>query len=237
VTDNKEKNIGRPGTEDKIEELVRNDEKVVKKLDAETLEIAGDKYSIKENYREALDLELLEDRYSDLLEKYDFIVGDMSYGKLRLRGFYHDSNKKAPIDMKIGHLEDYLSEYCSFGCAYFVLESLETKKKQRSYPNPDPQFKQSQKKPQKRRSEKSRRKSSGQKQNQPTRSKPAKDSTKKPSHEPQKKSNESAKKKTDKKSFTKKSRSERKPNTKKTEKVKEVKNEKGSTRFQIRKKK
>ncbi|GEN49348.1 YutD family protein [Alkalibacterium pelagium] len=237
MTDNKEKNIGRPGTEDKIEELVRNDEKVVKKLDAETLEIAGDKYSIKENYREALDLELLEDRYSDLLEKYDFIVGDMSYGKLRLRGFYHDSNKKAPIDMKIGHLEDYLSEYCSFGCAYFVLESLETKKKQRSYPNPDPQFKQSQKKPQKRRSEKSRRKSSGQKQNQPTRSKPAKDSPKKPSHEPQKKSNESAKKKTDKKSFTKKSRSESKPNTKKTEKVKEVKNEKGSTRFQIRKKK
>lgn len=238
MTDNKEKNISRPGTEDKIDELVKTDEKVVKKLDTETLEIAGDRYTIKENYRDALNLELLEDRYTDLLEKYDFIVGDMSYGKLRLRGFYHDSNKKAPIDMKIGHLEDYLSEYCSFGCAYFVLESLETKKKQRSYTNPDPHFKQTQKKTQKRRSDKSRRKYSGQKQSQSTGAKAAKESTKKPSRDSQKKkASEPTKKKADRKSFTKKNRTESKPNTKKTENVKEVKNEKGSTRFQIRKKK
>ena len=53
----------------------------------------------------------------------------MSYGKLRLRGFYNDDVKKIPIDMRISYLEDYLLEYCSFGCAYFVLKNTEPKKK------------------------------------------------------------------------------------------------------------
>ena len=33
-------------------------------------------------------------RYSDILDKYDYIVGDYGYDQLRLKGFYKDSNKK-----------------------------------------------------------------------------------------------------------------------------------------------
>lgn len=215
--------------EDKIEAIIK-EEKLIKKLDSETLQIKEDKYQIKTNYRDALDLELLEERYSDLLEKYDYIVGDMSYGKLRLRGFYHDSNKKAPIDMKIAHLDDYLLEYCSFGCAYFVLESLETKKKTRSYPNTDSDYKTSSRPAQRRQSDKSKKKPYKKNKNE------------KPKPSGQKQSNPpAADKKKKNKPFTKKNRTDKKPNQKpdkkSEEKVQEVKNEKGNTRFQIRKKK
>lgn len=228
MTDNKKKN-NEVIDEEKIEAIIK-EEKLIKKLDSETLQIKEDKYRIKTNYRDALDLELLEERYSDLLEKYDYIVGDMSYGKLRLRGFYHDSNKKAPIDMKIAHLDDYLLEYCSFGCAYFVLESLETKQKNRSYPNTDTDYKSSSRPSKKSQSEKSKKKPYKKNRNEK-----AKNSS-------QKQSSPAAPKKSKKnKPFTKKNRTDKKTDKKQDrktdEKVKDVKNEKGNTRFQIRKKK
>lgn len=63
-------------------------------------------------------------RYTDILSKYDYIVGDWGYGQLRLKGFYEDKNQKASFDTKISTLQDYLYEYCNFGCAYFVLRKM-----------------------------------------------------------------------------------------------------------------
>lgn len=229
---NKEENKPAPEAIEKLETLVKVDNKLVKKIDSETLEINNDKYLIKTNYREALDLELLEERYSDLLEKYDYIVGDMSYGKLRLRGFYYDSNKKAPIDMKISHIEDYLLEYCSFGCAYFVLESLETKKKKRTYPNTESDYDEPSRKSPRGRSDKTRKKPTKKNYKQTN-----KQTTKSASKPRPKAASEKTGKSNDKKPFTKKSRTDNQSANKQTEKVKEVKNEKGNTRFQIRKKK
>lgn len=77
-----------------------------------------------ENIKEGFQEQAINDRYSEILAKYDYIVGDWSYEQLRLKGFYKDKNPKAPIDCKIGALDDYLYEYCSFGCAYFVLKKL-----------------------------------------------------------------------------------------------------------------
>ena len=45
---------------------------------------------IKEIVRENVDEELFASRYSDILDKYDFIVGDFGYDQLRLKGFYKD---------------------------------------------------------------------------------------------------------------------------------------------------
>lgn len=61
----------------------------------------------------------------DLLAKYDFLVGDWGYGQLRLKGFYDDQNQKATFDTKISTLEDYIYEYCNFGCPYFVLKRID----------------------------------------------------------------------------------------------------------------
>lgn len=82
----------------------------------------GKNYEIVENNKGGYQEQALKDRYSEILAKYDYIVGDWGYDQLRLKGFYKDKNPKASIDAKIGTLDDYLLEYCNFGCAYFVLK-------------------------------------------------------------------------------------------------------------------
>ncbi|GAA0430827.1 MAG: YutD family protein [Bacillota bacterium] len=90
------------------------------------IELQGKKYELVENHKNGFSEDMLKERYSDILAKYDFIVGDWGYDQLRLKGFYADQNQKAPVDNKISALDDYLYEYCNFGCAYFVLQKIAT---------------------------------------------------------------------------------------------------------------
>ncbi|MDU3264930.1 MAG: YutD-like domain-containing protein, partial [Staphylococcus sp.] len=76
-------------------------------------------FELIEDYRECFDEELFASRYSDILDKYDFVVGDFGYDQLRLKGFYKDSNKKAEISKRFSTIQDYILEYCNFGCPYF----------------------------------------------------------------------------------------------------------------------
>ncbi|MGG6361057.1 YutD family protein, partial [Peribacillus frigoritolerans] len=55
-------------------------------------------YEIIEDEREGYNEEAFKARYSEILTKYDYIVGDWGYGQLRLRGFFDDSNQKATFD-------------------------------------------------------------------------------------------------------------------------------------------
>ncbi len=88
------------------------------------IELFGKKYEIVENVKEGLQEEVLKERYSDILKKYDYIVGDWGYDQLRLKGFYEDHNPKSSFDTKISSVEDYLYEFCNFGCAYFVIKKV-----------------------------------------------------------------------------------------------------------------
>ncbi|WP_339254552.1 YutD family protein [Sporosarcina sp. FSL W8-0480] len=81
-------------------------------------------YEIVREYREGFNEEALIARYSDVLSKYDYILGDWGYGQLRLKGFFEDRNSKATYETKISTLQDYIYEYCNFGCAYFVLKKV-----------------------------------------------------------------------------------------------------------------
>lgn len=215
---------------DALDKVINPDDKTVKKLDSEHLLISNEKYKIVKDYREGLDLELLEERYSDFLQKYDYIVGDMSYGKLRLRGFYRDEVKKIPIDMRISYLEDYLLEYCSFGCAYFVLENIDPNRKEVSrhydsdnksdFKNKQSQLKKTDKSGKQARQSRSKK---PYRKKKPVQSSGDKDSVKREAKE--------------KRPFTKKNRNKTAEGGQKKEEIKEVKNTKGKTRFQIRKKK
>lgn len=82
-------------------------------------------YELVEEFRDGFNEEALRARFSDILVKYDYIVGDWGYGQLRLKGFFSDDNHKASFDTKISTLSDYLYEYCNFGCAYFVLRKVD----------------------------------------------------------------------------------------------------------------
>lgn len=101
-------------------------------------------YTLVDNYRDAFDFKQFSERYSDILSQYDYIVGDIGYEQLRLRGFFYEDNKEAPMEWKITSLSDYLFEYCNFGCPYFVLErrtgevgryTKKTSTKKKTYPS------------------------------------------------------------------------------------------------------
>lgn len=88
-------------------------------------QVDGKQYEVVEDYRDGFNEEAFIARFSDILGKYDFIVGDWGYDQLRLKGFYDDQNNKATFDTKASTINDYLLEYCNFGCAYFIVKKVD----------------------------------------------------------------------------------------------------------------
>ena len=58
------------------------------------IEINNNKYELIKNYKEAYDEEEFLSKCTDYFYDYDYIVGDIAYGKLRLKGFYDEKSKK-----------------------------------------------------------------------------------------------------------------------------------------------
>lgn len=81
-------------------------------------------YELLEEKGEGFKEDVFRERYSDVLAKYDYIVGDWGYGQLRMKGFYDDRNQKATYDTKISTLTEYIYEFCNFGCSYFVVKKV-----------------------------------------------------------------------------------------------------------------
>lgn len=99
-------------------------------VDESNLLIGERQYRLVRNYREGFDAERLGERFSEVLTRYDYIVGDWGYDQLRLKGFFREDDRKSLPEQRIDTLEDYLYEYCNFGCAYFVLERTGGKRQQ-----------------------------------------------------------------------------------------------------------
>ena len=91
-------------------------------LHGDKVETEGIVFSLVENIKDAFNVTAFNQRFSEVLTKFDYIVGDWSNEQLRLRGFYKDDRTEEKLE-KISRLQDYLLEYCSYGCAYFVLEN------------------------------------------------------------------------------------------------------------------
>lgn len=87
-------------------------------------------YRVKENVKDALDNALLEEKVTDYFESYDYIVGDWAYGKLRLKGFNNKDNKNFKKINDIKNLENYIKDFCAYGCKWFILEKITPKLKQ-----------------------------------------------------------------------------------------------------------
>jgi uncharacterized protein YutD len=81
----------------------------------------GNAYIVEHEHKNGWNAEAFKERYSEVLERYDYIVGDWGYSQLRLRGFYQEGHPRATKESVIASLTDYLNEYCNFGCAFFVL--------------------------------------------------------------------------------------------------------------------
>ncbi len=84
-------------------------------------------YELVIDHKDGWNFEVFRDRYSEVLERYDYIVGDWGYNQLRLRGFFKENNPKSTKETSVANLQDYLNEYCNFGCAYFIIEKVNAK--------------------------------------------------------------------------------------------------------------
>lgn len=111
----------------KAEKLAEYASEIVMQSDTQML-IDGHPYVLVKNYRDGFRTDKLKERFSQILTKYDYIVGDWGYDQLRLRGFYESGSKKGTPSQNIDRLMDYLYENCNFGCAYFVLHNLDVQK-------------------------------------------------------------------------------------------------------------
>lgn len=81
-------------------------------------------YELTQNYKDGFDKEVVETLITDYFNNYDYIVGDWSYGKLRLKGFCDKENKINNKINNIKRLEQYIKENCAYECKYFVLKKL-----------------------------------------------------------------------------------------------------------------
>ena len=79
-------------------------------------------FKLIENNRDCFDKEEFESLFTDYFFDFDYIVGDYAYNKLRLKGFYKDSNKKSREVNKFSNKDKYIKDNCAYQCKYFVLE-------------------------------------------------------------------------------------------------------------------
>ncbi len=82
-------------------------------------------FELVEERGEAYNEEAIENRWSDILNRYDYVLGDWGYGQLRLKGFFIDENNKAVYDNKVSTIREYIHEFCNFGCPYFILKKVD----------------------------------------------------------------------------------------------------------------
>lgn len=86
-------------------------------------------YEIMEDEKKCFDQEEVQGKLNDVdyFDNYDYILGDYAYDKLRLKGFYSSNNKNVKEINNYKNIKNYINEYCSYGCKYFILKKIDNK--------------------------------------------------------------------------------------------------------------
>ena len=79
-------------------------------------------YDLLKDHREGYDLEAIKERYTEYFKPFDYILGDWSYGKLRLKGFYKKGHKDCKDLNNYENVDKYIKNNCAYDCRYFILE-------------------------------------------------------------------------------------------------------------------
>jgi len=79
-------------------------------------------YELIKDYKNAFNLDELVEKFTDYFYDYDYILGDYSYDKLRLKGFCDKNNKNLKEINDYKNVDKYLSDYCSYECRYFIVK-------------------------------------------------------------------------------------------------------------------
>ncbi|MGN1342594.1 MAG: YutD-like domain-containing protein [Bacilli bacterium] len=88
------------------------------------IEVENQKYELIKDYKNGFNLDEFLNSYTDYFEDYDYVVGDIAYSKLRLKGFYDPQNKKVKEINNYKNFNKYLEEDCAVDCRYFILKKI-----------------------------------------------------------------------------------------------------------------
>ncbi|MDO5568502.1 MAG: DUF1027 domain-containing protein [bacterium] len=91
----------------------------------EKIMIDNNTYNLIINYKNGFNQSLFTERYTDYFADFDYIVGDIAYNKLRLKGFYDNNNPKVKAINNYNKLKEYLDKNCATECQYFVLKKID----------------------------------------------------------------------------------------------------------------
>lgn len=87
-------------------------------------------YEVIKDYKNAFYPEEITDKYTDYFEEFDYILGDYSYDKLRLKGFCNVKNKNYKEWNDYNKMDEYLKNFCSYDCRYFILKKIKQNPKE-----------------------------------------------------------------------------------------------------------
>ncbi len=93
------------------------------------INIKDKEYKIIKDVGDTISTIDLSEYVTDFYDKFDYIVGDWAYGKLRLKGFYDEKNKKVNKINNYKNVEKYIKEYCAPDCKHFILKKINNSKK------------------------------------------------------------------------------------------------------------
>lgn len=81
-------------------------------------------YELITNHKNSFDKDSFLELVTEYFVDYDYIVGDYSYSKLRLKGFCDEKNSMCNEINNFKNLDDYIKNNCAYGCGYFVLKKV-----------------------------------------------------------------------------------------------------------------
>lgn len=90
----------------------------------EIITINNRKYQVMNNYKDAIDIEELKEKLTDYFDDFDYIVGDIAYSKLRLKGFNSKTNKNFKPINDVDKVEEYIKNNCAYGCRWFMISEI-----------------------------------------------------------------------------------------------------------------
>ena len=90
----------------------------------EVITVNNREYQILKNVKDAINIEELSEKLTEYFDDFDYIVGDIAYGKLRLKGFNSKTNKNFKEYNDVDKVEDYIKNNCAYGCRWFMISEI-----------------------------------------------------------------------------------------------------------------
>lgn len=81
-------------------------------------------YEIIENYKDGFDYDIVKEKTTDYFNDFDYILGDWSYGKLRLKGFCDKQNSNRKEYNSIENYKIYVQNECAYDCSWFLIKKV-----------------------------------------------------------------------------------------------------------------